>query len=202
MKWFAFMAALLFSASVISNSLNRPVQPTITHLPEFTHFGAESWINSPPLTKQDLTGKVVLIDVWTFDCWNCYRSFPWLNELEKKYQDKGFQIIGIHTPEFEHEKLRSNIEHKAREFKLHHPIMIDNDFSYWRALNNHYWPAYYLVNQQGEIIYSHIGETHSGDKKARVLEQKIQQLLAQPTGRKQTSETMTRSKYTLTTYRL
>ncbi len=202
MKWFAFTAALLFSASVISNSLTSPAQQTITHLPEFTHSGAESWINSPPLKKQDLTGKVVLIDVWTFDCWNCYRSFPWLNELEKKYQNNGFQIIGIHTPEFKHEKLRSNIEHKAREFKLHHPIMIDNDFSYWRALNNHYWPTYYLVNQQGEIVYSHIGETHSGDQKARVLEQKIQELLAIPTGYNETSEKVSQIKYPLNTYRL
>ncbi|MCU7837122.1 MAG: hypothetical protein KZQ83_17990 [gamma proteobacterium symbiont of Taylorina sp.] len=87
------------------------------------------------------------------------------------------QIIGVHTPEFEHEKIRSNIEAKVKKFKLHHPIMIDNDFSYWKRLNNRYWPSYYLFDQKGQLVYSHIGETHKGDNKAVALENKVKQLI-------------------------
>lgn len=187
MKCFAFVSALLFSAAVISNSSisnqenNQQSHKKPQNLPEFTHHQTDSWINSKPLTVEALLNedKVILIDMWTFDCWNCYRSFPWLNALEKKYQHQGLQIIGVHTPEFDHEKIRSNIEKKVKEFKLHHPVMIDNDFSYWRALNNRYWPSYYLVNQQGKIVYSHVGETHQGDPKAKNLERKLQTLLGE-----------------------
>jgi len=184
MKWFAFLSALFFSVTIISNNYAQNKTENTDRkpykMPEFTHPQANEWINSEPLTVQELKGKVVLIDMWTFDCWNCYRSFPWLNALEEKYQKSGLQIIGVHTPEFEHEKIRANIEAKVKKFKLHHPIMIDNDFSYWRALNNRYWPAYYLVNQEGNIVYSHIGETHQGDRKALAMENIIKQLLAKP----------------------
>ncbi|MCP3852338.1 MAG: redoxin family protein [Gammaproteobacteria bacterium] len=181
MKWLTFVAALLFSAAVISNSSisKQTGQHYPKNLPEFTHTQAKSWINSAPLRVKSLLNenKVILIDMWTFGCWNCYRSFPWLNALEKKYQDKGLQIVGVHTPEFDHEKIRANIEKKVKEFKLHHPVMIDNNFSYWRALNNRYWPSYYLVNQQGQIVYNHVGETHEGSHRALSLEKKIQELL-------------------------
>jgi thiol-disulfide isomerase/thioredoxin len=154
MKWLIFLSALLFSVTVISSNYTQSKVQDITQntekkpykIPEFTHHEANEWINSEPLTVKDLKAKVVLIDMWTFDCWNCYRSFPWLNSLEEKYQNQGLQIIGVHTPEFDHEKIQANIEAKVKKFKLHYPIMIDNDFSYWRALNNRYWPAYYLVN--------------------------------------------------------
>lgn len=180
MKWVILLSSLLFSITLIGNStLNAQVNDGISKpLPEFTHQQDKEWINSKPLKKNDLQGKVVLIDLWTFDCWNCYRSFPWLNALEKNYSEQDFQIIGIHTPEFEHEKIRTNIEAKVKEFKLHHPIMIDNDFSYWRALNNRYWPAYYLADKNGHIVYSHVGETHVNDRKAIALEKKLQELLA------------------------
>ncbi len=182
MKWLIFLLALLFSASVISNNSvsQQKGQKHPENLPEFTHHQAKSWINSEPLSVKKLLSqnKIILIDMWTFDCWNCYRSFPWLNALEKKYQKQGLQIIGVHTPEFDHEKIRSNIEKKVKEFKLHHPVMIDNDFSYWRSLNNRYWPSYYLVNPQGQIVYNHVGETHEGDRKAINLERKIQELLS------------------------
>lgn len=180
MKWFALLSALLFCVTIITNNsadtLKNNKKPY--EVPEFTHYKDSDWINSGPLTVKDLKDKVTLIDMWTFDCWNCYRSFPWLNGLEKKYQKQGFQIIGVHTPEFDHEKIRANIEAKVKEFKLHHPIMIDNDHSYWRAMNNRYWPTYYLIDQQGRVVYSHIGETHQDDDKALALENTLKGLLA------------------------
>ena len=147
--------------------------------PEFTHTLAEEWINSDPLTLSELRGNVVLLDFWTFDCWNCYRSFPWLKEVEKTYQGLGLQVIGVHTPEFEHERIRSNIVDKVTEFDLHHPVMIDNDFSYWRAMNNHYWPAFYLIDKQGFIRAIFLGETHAGTSRASKIERAIEELLAQ-----------------------
>ncbi len=154
-------------------------EPSFPELPEFTHTRPSEWINSAPLTRADLRGKVVLIDVWTFACWNCYRSFPWLNELEATFKDQPFTVIGVHSPEFEYEKERANIEQKVKEFKLHHPIMIDNDFSYWKALGNKYWPSFYLIDKEGKARGYWIGETHSGDKRAEAIESAIRGLLAE-----------------------
>lgn len=179
MKWAALLSTLVFSITIIGHStLKAQINDQVSfQLPEFTHQQDSEWINSKPLSVNDLKGKVILIDVWTFDCWNCYRSFPWLVELEQKYQSQGLQVIGIHSPEFDHEKIRANIIAKAEQFKLHHPIMMDNDFSYWRALNNRYWPSYYLVDKSGQVVYSHVGETHQGDRKAIVLEKTLKNLL-------------------------
>ncbi len=147
---------------------------------ELHHDQAKDWINSKPLSLADLKGKVVLLDFWTFDCWNCYNSFPWMNNLEKRLKDKGLQLIGVHTPEFDHEKIRSNIEEKAKEFKLHHPIMIDNDFTYWRAMNNKYWPAFYIIDKKGQVRSVFFGETHEGDQQAIRIEKVLKELLAEP----------------------
>lgn len=147
---------------------------------EFPHKQPEHWINSEPLKVDDLKGKVVLLDFWTFDCWNCYRSFPWMNDLEKRYKDKGLQVIGVHTPEFSHEKVRSNIEEKVVEFELHHPVMIDNDFSYWRAMYNKYWPAFYIIDKKSNVRAVFFGETHEGDEQAVRIENTIIKLLKEP----------------------
>jgi len=139
--------------------------------------GPADWINSPPLKTTGLRGQVLLIDVWTFGCWNCYRSFPWLNDLEARLSDRPFRVIGIHSPEFEHERDASRVAAKVREFGLNHPVMLDNDFAYWRALNNRYWPSFYLVDKQGIIRFRHIGETHAGDRRAGQIERQIEALL-------------------------
>lgn len=146
---------------------------------EFTHSSPEEWINSVPLTLAELRGRVILIDFWTFDCWNCYRSFPWLKSVETRYHSQGLQVIGVHTPEFDHEKVRTNIIAKVEEFDLHHPVMIDNDFSYWNAMGNRYWPTYYLIDKRGRVRSVFIGETHAGDARARKVEAAIEWLIAE-----------------------
>ena len=163
----------------ITASCSAERSPSFPELPEFTHTKASEWINSEPLSRADLKGQVVLIDVWTFACWNCYRSFPWLNELEKTFANQPFTIIGVHSPEFDYEKDRTNIEAKVEEFKLHHPVMIDNDFSYWKKLGNKYWPSFYLIDKTGKARGYWIGETHSGDKRAKAIEKAIRALLAE-----------------------
>ena len=148
-------------------------------LPNFTNDNPDHWFNSEPLSVQELRGRVVLVDIWTFDCWNCYRSFPWLKDLEAKFADQDFQVIGIHSPEFEHEHDPARVASKIKEFGLEHPVMMDNDFAFWRALGNRYWPAYYLVDKQGIIRYLHVGETHSGDARANRIEEQIRALLVE-----------------------
>ena len=150
--------------------------------PEFTHTAPADWINSSPLRLQELRGNVVLLDVWTFECWNCYRSFPWLNQLESKYASKGLKVIGVHSPEFPRERDRARVAEKVAEFGLHHPVMIDNDFSYWKALGNRYWPAFYLIDKRGYLRHLFVGETHIGDSRAKAVEQAVERLLAETSG--------------------
>ncbi len=147
--------------------------------PEFTHISADEWLNSAPLKLADLRGKVVLVDFWTFDCWNCYRSFPWLKAMETRLADKGLQVIGVHSPEFDREKIPENIKKKVAEFGLKHPIMIDNDFSYWKAMANRYWPAYYVIDKNGLLRAAFVGETHAGDDQAKKIEKILNELLAE-----------------------
>ncbi len=145
--------------------------------PDFTHRKAADWINSAPLRLKDLRGRVVLIDIWTFECWNCYRSFPWLKSVEARYGPEGLMVIGVHSPEFEHERDRNAVVAKMREHGLEHPVMMDNDFSYWKALGNRYWPAFYLIDKQGRIRDRFFGETHEGDGRARQIEKAVERLL-------------------------
>ena len=165
-------SALLLSTGVYGKKLNPPAQ-----LPEFTQMDPAAWINSKPLSVEDLRGKVLLIDVWTYGCWNCYQSFPWLRGVEEKFSGQDFQVIGIHTPEFDREKVRESVVKKVEEFMLHHPVMMDNDFAYWRSLRNRYWPAYYIVDKKGNIRDAFIGETHKGDRRAKKIERLIAKLL-------------------------
>ena len=152
-------------------------------MPEFTTTAEGHWFNSQPLERADLAGKVVLIDVWTFDCWNCYRSFPWLKSLEKKFAGQDFTVVGIHSPEFAQEKKPEKVAAKIKRFGLEHPVMMDNDFRYWRALNNRYWPAFYLVDRQGRLRYLHVGETHAGDRRASAIARQVEELLAEVSGK-------------------
>lgn len=148
-------------------------------LPQFSHQEAREWINSPPLEVEDLAGRVLLVDVWTFDCWNCYRSIPWLRSLESRFGDAGFELIGVHTPEFAHERKRDNVEQRMEYFGITHPVMLDNDFSYWSALGTRAWPSFYVVDRAGRIRGSFVGETHAGDARARRMEALIEMLLAE-----------------------
>ena len=176
-------ASLFFGFLVVTVlTLNQCISAEITPhpLPEFTQTSPNAWIQSEPLKTESLKGKVTLIDIWTFECWNCYRSFPWLNDIEARLKPKGFNVIGIHSPEFEHERDANKVLEKAQKFGLKHPTMLDNDFAYWRALNNRYWPTFYLVDKKGMIRYRFIGETHSNTSKALEIELAINKLLEEP----------------------
>lgn len=166
LQWFLSITLLVFSSFSYAGNA-----------PAFTHTKPQEWLNSSPQTWEQLKGKVVMIEFWTFDCWNCYRTIPWLNDLYARYKDKGFEIISVHTPEFAHERKRENVIAKIKEHKIKFPVMLDNDFSYWKALNNRYWPAFYLVDKQGNLRGQTAGETHKGDANAKAIEKAIDQLL-------------------------
>ncbi len=120
--------------------------------------GATQWINSQPLTNEQLHGKVVLIDFWTYSCINCIRTLPYLKAWDAKYRDKGLVIIGVHAPEFAFEKIPANVQHAVSQFDLQYPIALDNHYSIWNAFHNQYWPAHYLVDANGVIRDEHFGE--------------------------------------------
>jgi cytochrome c biogenesis protein CcdA/thiol-disulfide isomerase/thioredoxin len=136
--------------------------------------GAVQWLNSPELSKESLRGKVVLVDFWTFDCINCQRSIPYVNEWAKKYEKEGLVVIGVHTPEYPFERVIDNVRKNVEKLGLKYPIAIDNNYAIWRAFDNQYWPAHYLVDAEGKIRYTHFGEG-SYDTQEKV----IQQLLAE-----------------------
>ena len=116
------------------------------------------WINSEPFSIASLQGKVVLIDFWTYTCVNCIRTIPFLKEWYEKYADEGLVIVGVHTPEFDFEHLRENVESAVEEFQIKWPVLQDNEMGTWQAFNNMFWPAKYLIDKDGVIQYTHFGE--------------------------------------------
>ena len=125
-------------------------------MPELS--GAVAWLNSPPLTRNSLRGKVVLIDFWTYSCINCLRALPYVEGWAAKYKNSGLVVIGVHTPEFAFEKERANVEKAVRDLKINYPVAIDSDYKIWQAFNNEYWPAHYFIDGKGRIRYHHFGE--------------------------------------------
>lgn len=148
-------------------------------LPEFSTQRNEDWVNSKPLRVQHLKGRVVLLDFWTFACWNCYRSFPWLNTIEAEFHQRPFRVVGIHTPELPQERVVESVKKKILEFNLTHPVMIDNDYTYWKAIGNSAWPTFYLIDKNGVIRKKFVGETHVNSPRANQIRQIIEQLLAE-----------------------
>lgn len=134
--------------------------------------GAVQWLNSPQLSAESLRGKVVLVDFWTYDCINCQRTLPYVKDWAKKYEKDGLVVIGVHTPEYGYERIIDNVRDQVQKLGITYPVAIDNDYAIWRAFDNQYWPAHYLIDAKGQMRYSHFGE---GRYEAQ--EQMIKQLL-------------------------
>ncbi len=128
-----------------------------------------------PVTIGEFVGKkVVLLDIWTYSCINCQRTTPYLNAWHEKYKDKGLVIIGLHTPEFEFEKVYQNVLEATKRLEIKYPVVLDNDYSTWNAYQNRFWPRKYLIDIDGYVVYDHIGEGGYEE-----TEQKIQDALAE-----------------------
>jgi thiol-disulfide isomerase/thioredoxin len=117
-----------------------------------------AWLNSEPLTRASLEGKVVLVDFWDYTCVNCIRTLPYIREWYRKYKDKGLVIIGVHTPEFLFARETENVARAAQSFGLVFPIVLDNDYAIWNAFGNRYWPAKYFFDHRLRLRNSHFGE--------------------------------------------
>jgi cytochrome c biogenesis protein CcdA/thiol-disulfide isomerase/thioredoxin len=130
--------------------------------------GLTNWINSKPLTLQQLHGKVVLIDFWTYSCINCLRTLPHVKAWYHAYRDKGLVVIGVHTPEFAFEHVPSNVRSAVRRLGVAYPVALDNDYGTWNAFQNQYWPAKYLIDRNGHLRYYHFGEGSYDTTEARI----------------------------------
>ncbi len=136
--------------------------------PELT--GLTHWLNSDPTTIKNLQGKVVIVNFWTFGCYNCRNTMPYVRALYDKYKDQGLEILGIHTPEFAYEKVLDNVREGARDQGVIWPVALDPDFKTWSAYSNRYWPAFYFIDANGHLRYTHFGEGNY-DKNELVVRQ-------------------------------
>lgn len=144
-----------------------------------------SWLNTPdgqPLTLSGLRGRVILLNFWTFTCWNCTGAVPSLVEFDHAYRDQGLTIIGIHDPEFppyggEHDK--GNVAQALKKYHIEYPNAQDNDHATWNLYDIEYWPSFVLIDRRGNIRYEGYGEFHVGDASHREWDERIRTLLAE-----------------------
>jgi hypothetical protein len=132
--------------------------------------GATGWLNSPPLSTEDLRGRVVLVDFWTYTCINWLRTLPYRRAWADRYAEDGLVLIGVHTPEFSFERDIDNVRGAVAEMGITYPVAVDSDHAIWRAFDNHYWPALYLADAQGQIRHHHFGEG-AYDRSETILQQ-------------------------------
>ncbi len=152
--------------------------PTIAYAQEAwaaPEINSPTWLNSEPLRLTELRGKVVLVEFWTYGCSNCRNVEPYIKQWHERYAPQGAVIIGVHTPEFAHEGKIANVTRYVNEHEIRHAIAIDNDFAIWKRYRNRFWPTLYLIDKQGMVRYTHIGEGNY-DK----TEHQIRALLAEP----------------------
>jgi thiol-disulfide isomerase/thioredoxin len=149
--------------------------PAATPLPAPDFTGISHWLNSEPKSLSKLRGQVVLVDFWTYTCINCIHTLPYVKQWDQKYRDQGLTVVGVHTPEFPIERQTENVAQAIKRFGIQYAVAQDNDYATWDAYRNRYWPALYLIDKQGNIVYRHFGEGNYKETEAE-----IQRLLAQP----------------------
>jgi cytochrome c biogenesis protein CcdA/thiol-disulfide isomerase/thioredoxin len=157
---------------MVSGESNSTITPTTAgKAPPVTPlFGTAPWINSSPLTEQDVKGRAVLVNFWTYSCINCLRTLPYVRAWAEKYRDQGLVVIGVHTPEFAFEKDLDNVREATASLGIHYPIVIDNDFAIWRAFGNRAWPAFYFIGADGRVRDHVLGEGNY-DQSERLIQE-------------------------------
>lgn len=154
-----FLLRPLLALLIALAALPAAAQTSLTtgdHAPAFT--SVTRWINSPPLTTDGLRGKVLLVDFWTFECINCLHALPQVKALDAKYRERGLVVVGVHTPELAAERDTGNLLAAVKRLGITFPVAQDNDYATWNAWHNQYWPAQYVIDRQGRVVYTHIGE--------------------------------------------
>lgn len=171
--------ALLVTLAAFQPGIAARSETATAPAPEFTHRAPADWINSAPLTLDELRGRVVLIEFWTYDCINCRRTLPWLKAMHARYARDGLVVVGVHSPEFAHERGAARVRAAVERLGIEYAVMLDDDFSYWKALDNRFWPAFYLVGRGGRIERSAVGELHAGTARGDQVEEEIRRLLSE-----------------------
>jgi len=133
-----------------------------------------TWINSEPLTLASLRGRVVVVDFWTFGCYNCRNTLPTLKSWDERYREQGLTIVGVHSPESGRERNIANVRDEVRSLGLRYPVLTDNEHENWRAFGVEAWPTTVILDKQGRIRWTHIGEGMYGE-----MENVIRKLLAE-----------------------
>lgn len=155
-RHFLAAAAMTFAAvpfGLFGSPMRLPIEGELPAL-----HGATTWLNSEPLTKPGLNGKVVLVDFWTYSCINWRRSLPYVRSWAERYRDHGLVVIGVHSPEFGFEHDVDNVRQAAKAMMIDYPIAIDNDYAIWRAFENESWPALYFIDEKGRVRHHKFGE--------------------------------------------
>jgi peptide-methionine (R)-S-oxide reductase len=164
---------------VLNNTIERIAgSPAVISSPDKStmapDFAAGTWINSEPLTLKGLRGRVVLIDFWTFGCYNCRNTLPFLKQSHERYKDKGLTIVGVHSPEFAAERQAETVRRQVASLGIKYPVVTDNDYKTWDAYKVGAWPTVVLVDKAGRVRWTHVGEGAYDE-----AEKMIQTLLAE-----------------------
>jgi thiol-disulfide isomerase/thioredoxin len=174
---FCFAASSKSSSGVIDGVLTPYPAPALT--------GIDGWVNSKPLSLNELKGNVVLVDFWSYACPHCAKSIPYINAIYRKYADKGLVIIGVHSPQYDDQQDINKVKNAVQKFHITFPVAIDNSFSTWNGYQNHYWPSLYLIDKNGYVVYQHFGEGEYD-----VLEKNIRFLLSLKTAKRNSVDSM------------
>jgi len=173
---------LLLAVLGLLGALLSPLDPTLARAPSggvpvgaaAPEISGETWLNSPPLRLADLSGKVVLVEFWTFACWNCQNVEPHVKDWQRRYGSRGFTVIGVHSPELRRERELENVRAYVRDHSISYPVAVDNQFVTWQRYGNQAWPALYLIDKRGRVRLVHVGEGRYEE-----TERAIEELLAE-----------------------
>lgn len=159
---------------MLADSTTAPVSVDKSQFKRAGEIVSGTWINSDKIDWASLRGKVVVVDFWTFACYNCKNTLPYKKAWDEKYRDKGLVVLGVHTPELSFEHDVENVRKAVQEYNIHYPVAIDSDFGNWNRYNVWAWPTWFIVDKEGYIRYTHVGEgDYTGSEKM------IQQLLTE-----------------------
>src|SRR5882724_9285390 len=169
---FAGSSSPMVSSDTVVSENNSPLAPELA---------SGTWINSEPLTLPGLRGRVVLIEFWTFGCYNCRNTLPSVKSWDARYHDKGLTVVGVHSPELDNEKQVENVRREVASLGIRYPVVTDNDYATWKAYDVEAWPTIFLLDKDGRVRWSHVGEGAYDE-----TERLIQKLLAED--RKQSAD--------------
>lgn len=154
----ALAQGMPFDSSQADNTLSLNAMRLPPRGPLAPEIASDTWFNSPPLMDADLRGRVTAVEFWTFDCINCRNTIPQMRSLYEKYHDKGLMVIGVHSPELSFERDAANVQNAIQDLKIPYAVALDNDFKNWNAFHVWAWPTVFILDKQGTIRFTHVGE--------------------------------------------